>query len=514
MKLNFKHLSKEKNIYFLVNISAKLSNIIHFLLPILGVLLFIIATFLFFNLHMINTFSISDDAIVLLLLGGISLIKYFNLYASHMEKEISEYVDKLIIIWHKFVDKTKKEKPCIFTISLEHYNELNNAEKEILKFQFLEAIDIISIIYFDIKKANFIKNDQILDAWQETFFTVLFSKEIPVLLWQKYNNTIEDEGFESTRKWINSCILRRSQNTKIPVFALLGECYFTYSVLLSLIDNKVYPTYLAIEEIFEDDIFKNLKSNETWYKEHQLYHYGWKNEIKKICKENNIILIERKNALSFIPKSDIIIIAGYHKKVKKEDINKLNGWFLNVHPSKLPLFKGPQPEAHVIKSRFSFSAVSIHGIDENYDSGPLYIQVPFEIDKYDSIFDIENAEAKIAAFELAKIINMYPLLPNVIEPENISSNMKMLEHQPIFSENELLIDANNCDYQLMKLRPENYCYIKVNDIYYYFIDLFNKKLKKNKAYYMNNIIMFDRCVKKQKDKFQVIKKDIRIDINY
>jgi methionyl-tRNA formyltransferase len=53
--------------------------------------------------------------------------------------------------------------------------------------------------------------------------------------------------------------------------------------------------------------------------------------------------------------------------------------FWNVHPSLLPAHRGPDPLLAALRSGSDFG-VSIHQMDENFDTGPLAAQAAFDVD--------------------------------------------------------------------------------------------------------------------------------------
>lgn len=86
-------------------------------------------------------------------------------------------------------------------------------------------------------------------------------------------------------------------------------------------------------------------------------------------------------AISVLQKEyDTFVVAGYGKILPKEllDIPRLGT--LNVHPSLLPLFRGPSPIETQILSDAKTVGVSIILLDEETDHGPILAQKSFPVE--------------------------------------------------------------------------------------------------------------------------------------
>ena len=78
-------------------------------------------------------------------------------------------------------------------------------------------------------------------------------------------------------------------------------------------------------------------------------------------------------------KIDFILLAGYMKKIPYEIIRKYRNRILNIHPSLLPSFGGKgmyglNVHKAVIDAGVKISGVTVHIVNEDYDSGPILIQ--------------------------------------------------------------------------------------------------------------------------------------------
>lgn len=81
---------------------------------------------------------------------------------------------------------------------------------------------------------------------------------------------------------------------------------------------------------------------------------------------------------------DVGIVAAYGEMLRKPVLAIPSLGYLNIHPSLLPLFRGPAPVAGALLAGASETGVSIMQLDRGMDSGPLLAQeaVPLPPDAY------------------------------------------------------------------------------------------------------------------------------------
>ncbi len=103
--------------------------------------------------------------------------------------------------------------------------------------------------------------------------------------------------------------------------------------------------------------------------------------IRKTSDLNNET-IEQFNNL----KPDLLVVASFGKIIPQEILNIPKLGAINIHPSKLPLYRGPSPIQSQIIDEVTDSAISFILMDQEMDHGPLIYQEPFEI-KQDDTFE-------------------------------------------------------------------------------------------------------------------------------
>ena len=96
-------------------------------------------------------------------------------------------------------------------------------------------------------------------------------------------------------------------------------------------------------------------------------------------------------------KPDAFVIVAYGMIIPQEvlDIPSLGN--INVHPSKLPKYRGPSPMQATIAAGDAETAVSIMLIDEKMDHGPILAQTLIKIDKTETIETLQKKVVDVGA---------------------------------------------------------------------------------------------------------------------
>jgi methionyl-tRNA formyltransferase len=78
-------------------------------------------------------------------------------------------------------------------------------------------------------------------------------------------------------------------------------------------------------------------------------------------------------------KFDLFIVASYGKIIPEDILSLPEYGVLNVHPSLLPLYRGPSPIESALLDGTVTTGVSIMKLDEHMDHGPILVQSAFII---------------------------------------------------------------------------------------------------------------------------------------
>lgn len=104
-------------------------------------------------------------------------------------------------------------------------------------------------------------------------------------------------------------------------------------------------------------------------------------------------------------KPDLFVVASYGKIIPQDilDVPKLGS--INIHPSKLPKYRGASPIQSQILDGVSESAISFILMDKEMDHGPLLYQEPYEIKKSDTFQSLHYLMFEVGADILPTVIN-------------------------------------------------------------------------------------------------------------
>jgi methionyl-tRNA formyltransferase len=136
------------------------------------------------------------------------------------------------------------------------------------------------------------------------------------------------------------------------------------------------------------------------------------------AKEHNIHLIqpEKLSKEKLQNNFDFFVVVSYGKIIPKEilDLPKLGT--INIHPSLLPLYRGPSPIVSAILNGDEETGVSIIKIDEETDHGPILAQEKITLSGNEFVQDLEKSLAELGGKLLVKVI-----------PEFVADKIKIIE---------------------------------------------------------------------------------------
>lgn len=104
---------------------------------------------------------------------------------------------------------------------------------------------------------------------------------------------------------------------------------------------------------------------------------------------------------------DLIALSDYRRQVQSDVLE--TGKFINVHPSLLPSFKGPDAISRAFTSGVKVSGVTVHMVNDDIDGGKIIAQYPVLIgnlthfDEFEN--EIHNVENSLYPIVIEKILN-------------------------------------------------------------------------------------------------------------
>ena len=115
---------------------------------------------------------------------------------------------------------------------------------------------------------------------------------------------------------------------------------------------------------------------------------------------------------------DLVILAGYLKRIPSKVVREYSGRILNIHPALLPDFGGEgmygaRVHEAVIASGAKESGVTVHIVNDEYDRGPIVAQwrVPVETD--DTAETLASRVLSVEHVVYPRVIEMVAILLNV-----------------------------------------------------------------------------------------------------
>ena len=97
---------------------------------------------------------------------------------------------------------------------------------------------------------------------------------------------------------------------------------------------------------------------------------------------------------------DLIVLAGYMKKISSDILSKYNNKIINIHPTLLPKYGGEgmygmNVHNAVFSAKEQYSGASVHFVTEKYDEGKVILQEQINIEKCNSPEEIAQAVLKL-----------------------------------------------------------------------------------------------------------------------
>ena len=166
--------------------------------------------------------------------------------------------------------------------------------------------------------------------------------------------------------------------------------------------------------------------------------------------------------------ADIVFIASWSEKFKKETIVVPKIATINCHPSLLPKYRGPNPYFQVIVNGETKTGVTFHLADENYDTGAILTQAEVEI-KPDDTGETLKARCASTAGQLVEAL-LKQIDSEMILPVN--QKEELATYQPQITEKDVLLNfehtAEAIDRRIRGLIPWSKTFIPHKNIFFTF----------------------------------------------
>jgi phosphoribosylglycinamide formyltransferase-1 len=112
---------------------------------------------------------------------------------------------------------------------------------------------------------------------------------------------------------------------------------------------------------------------------------------------------------------DLVVLAGYLKRIPANVIHEYAGRIINIHPALLPAFGGEgmygaRVHEAVISSGATESGVTVHLVDNDYDRGPIVAQWRIPVEKSDSAETLAARVLNVEHIVYPRTIEMVAML--------------------------------------------------------------------------------------------------------
>ncbi len=164
---------------------------------------------------------------------------------------------------------------------------------------------------------------------------------------------------------------------------------------------------------------------------------------------------------------DLMLVGTWREKIRREIFEVPRLASVNVHPSLLPKYRGPNPYLQVIKNQERFSGFTLHLIDEKFDHGAILYQKRVDIQPY---YTSKELREKIT-FEVKQSLPDFLVAIDKGEIIPLEQNEKLATYYPNITEDEMMLDfecetAQEIVARVRALHPWLPCYVAVGEDFY------------------------------------------------
>lgn len=163
--------------------------------------------------------------------------------------------------------------------------------------------------------------------------------------------------------------------------------------------------------------------------------------FKNFTLERNLNFIDYESLKdeSFIEKikglnPDIAVVCSFNYKIPKVFLDCVKDGFINIHPSLLPNYRGKNPYASVIINNEKLTGVTLHFMDEGFDTGDIIAQKEFSISPKETMGTLFNKTNLIGYEHLLATLKHYENhpIPRQKQPEGSFVKAKSFPDEKLF----------------------------------------------------------------------------------
>ena len=147
-------------------------------------------------------------------------------------------------------------------------------------------------------------------------------------------------------------------------------------------------------------VISNYSDLEPLARKHRLpfLKFSWHDRVKA-----------EKRALQILEKHEIdfVVLARFMKILSPNFVWRFKNKIINIHPSLLPSFPGPQPYRQAYENGVKIIGVTAHFVSMHLDEGPIIAQAGFPVRPHMTLKEIVAAGQKLEAKVLVKAVKLY-----------------------------------------------------------------------------------------------------------
>lgn len=135
---------------------------------------------------------------------------------------------------------------------------------------------------------------------------------------------------------------------------------------------------------------------------------------------------------------DIAVVCSFNYRVPKILLDSVKDGFVNVHPSILPKYRGPNPYSAAIMNGDQETGVTLHFMDENFDTGDIILQKKLPLTPFETMGTVFNRTNVLAFNMLIEILTHYEnaALPRVRQPQGEFAKCELFGDELFFIDYE------------------------------------------------------------------------------
>jgi len=176
--------------------------------------------------------------------------------------------------------------------------------------------------------------------------------------------------------------------------------------------------------------------------------------------------------------AEVIVVVAYGFIIPKNILNSKKHGCLNIHPSKLPKYRGAAPLQRAIINGDNENAVCIMQMDEGLDTGDIILKKEFSLNFSITFSELYNQCANIGRDLLLEVLSNIENFPRIKQSEEgvvYADKLSKKEAKIDWNKNAFVLDC-----QIRGMNPWPGTFFKHN----------NKKLNILSAKYINNSHLF------------------------